>query len=34
MQALASRYLEPGKSWRLAVLPQEQTGAPATPAVR
>jgi zinc protease len=34
MQALASRYLEPGKSWRLAVLPQQQTGAPATPAVR
>lgn len=34
MQALAARYLEPGKSWRLAVLPQEQTGAPATPAVR
>ncbi|MBW8755375.1 MAG: insulinase family protein [Sphingomonadales bacterium] len=34
MQALAARYLQPGKSWRLAVLPQEKTGAPPTPAVR
>ncbi|MBV1686644.1 insulinase family protein [Novosphingobium sp. G106] len=34
MQELAARYLQPGKSWRLAVLPQQQTGAPATPAVR
>lgn len=34
MQALAARYLQPGKSWRLAVLPQQQTGAPPTPAVR
>ena len=23
MQALAARYLQPGKSWRLAVLPQD-----------
>jgi hypothetical protein len=34
MQALAARYLQPGKGWKLAVLPQQQTGAPATPAVR
>ncbi|MFA7603523.1 MAG: insulinase family protein [Novosphingobium sp.] len=34
MQALATRYLAPGKSWRLAVLPQEVTGAQPTPAVR
>jgi zinc protease len=34
MQALAARYLKPGKDWKLAVLPQEVTGAPPTPAVR
>jgi zinc protease len=34
MQALAARYLQPGKGWKLAVLPQQQTGAAATPAVR
>jgi zinc protease len=34
MQELAARYLQPGKSWRLAVLPQEQTGQPPTPAAR
>jgi zinc protease len=34
MQALAARYLHPDKSWRLAVLPQEKTGAPPTPAAR
>jgi zinc protease len=34
MQGLAARYLQPGKVWKLAVLPQQQTGAPASPAVR
>jgi zinc protease len=34
MQELAARYLQPGKSWRLAVLPQERTGQPPTPAAR
>jgi zinc protease len=30
MQALAARYLDPAKSWRLAVLPEGKTAAPAT----
>jgi zinc protease len=34
MQALAARYLQPSKAWKLAALPQEVTGAPPTPAVR
>lgn len=34
MQELAARYLHPDKSWKLAVLPQQETGAAPTPAVR
>jgi hypothetical protein len=34
MQALAARYLRADKSWHLAVLPQEKTGAPPVPAAR
>ncbi len=34
MQALAARYLRADKSWHLAVLPQEKTGAPPLPAAR
>jgi zinc protease len=34
MQALAARYLQSANNWKLAVLPQEVTGAPPTPAVR
>jgi zinc protease len=34
MQALAARYLQSSKDWKLAVLPQQVTGAPPTPAAR
>jgi zinc protease len=34
MQELAGRYLQPAKSWRLAVLPQQEAATPAASAAR